>query len=61
MRNKALEFIDWHGNAASGRQKPVSRQMQKHGAATPCNTRSCVVIDFDNEIIKMIFTPQSIA
>lgn len=48
-------------NAAGGGGEPWPGDMDKHGAAAASDAGSRVVVDFDNEIIKIVRAPQTVA
>jgi len=47
-------------DAAGRRQKTGPRHVDEHGAAAPGDARPSVVIDFDNQVIKMIGAAQPV-
>src|ERR1700744_5029927 len=51
----------FHRDAAGGWRKIRTRQMEEHRAASACDTRRDIVIDFDNEVVELIVARKSIA
>src|ERR1700751_285013 len=50
-----------HRNAAGGWRKIRARKMQEHGAAETGYPRRSVVIDLDDEVVKVVVTPEPVA
>jgi len=48
-------------NAAFGRPKAGTRDVNEHGTPTTGNARPRIVVDFDNQIIEMVVSAQAIA
>ena len=60
-RQQAAQHVQFESNAACGRRESFARRMNENGAATFCDARTRVVIDFDDEIVEPVFTRQPIA
>jgi len=52
---------DRHRNAAGCRRKILTRQMHEYGAAKARNSRRKIMIDLDDEIVKVVGAPEPIA
>src|SRR5690242_3912951 len=50
-----------HGDAAGGRRKIVPRQMQKYRTAEARDARRGIVIDLDDEIVKVVVALEAVA
>ena len=60
-RQQTAQHVEFKSNAACGRREVFARRMNENGAATAGDTRARVVVNFDDEIVKPVFTRQPIA